>query len=92
MQFKRVLLKLSGEVLGGASGTGLDPEALSRVAKEIKEATETKTEIAIVVGGGNFFRGLSEKGHAMNRVSAELFFRADGSIVPKRLLIDGEPF
>lgn len=71
MQFKRVLLKLSGEVLGGASGTGLDPEALSRVAKEIKEASETKTEIAIVVGGGNFFRGLSEKGHKMDRVSAD---------------------
>lgn len=71
MQFKRVLLKLSGEVLGGASGTGLDPEALSRVAKEIKEARATGTQIAIVVGGGNFFRGLSEKGHTMNRVSAD---------------------
>ena len=71
MKFKRVLLKLSGEVLGGPSGQGLDPEALARVAEEIKDARETKTEIAIVVGGGNFFRGLSEKGHSMNRVSAD---------------------
>ena len=71
MKYKRVLLKLSGEVLGGQSGQGLDPEALSRVARELKEAKATGAQIAVVVGGGNFFRGLSEKGHAMNRVSAD---------------------
>jgi uridylate kinase len=71
MKYKRVLLKLSGEVLGGQSGQGLDPGALSRVARELKEAKATGAQIAVVVGGGNFFRGLSEKGHAMNRVSAD---------------------
>ena len=71
MAYKRALLKLSGEVLGGAAGQGLDPEALSRVAKELKEALATGTQIAIVVGGGNFFRGLSPKGHTMNRVNAD---------------------
>lgn len=71
MLYKRVLLKLSGEVLGGAAGQGLDPEALARVAGEIRAALETGTQIALVVGGGNFFRGLSPKGHAMDRVNAD---------------------
>ncbi|WP_084543706.1 UMP kinase [Boudabousia marimammalium] len=60
---RRVLLKLSGEVFGGGS-VGLDPDVISQIANQIKEAREAGVQIAIVVGGGNFFRGaeLSQRG------------------------------
>ena len=55
---KRVVLKLSGEALGGKSGVGVDPIVITDLAKEIKAAYDLKTyEIGIVVGGGNFCRG-----------------------------------
>jgi len=66
-----VLLKLSGEVFGGGKGVGLDPDVLVDVAKQIADVARSGTEVAIVVGGGNFFRGaeLSERG--MKRARAD---------------------
>ncbi len=62
--YQRVLLKLSGEVFGGNKGIGVDPDVLQDVAKQIADVVRAGTQIAIVVGGGNFFRGaeLSERG------------------------------
>jgi uridylate kinase len=66
-----VLLKLSGEVFGGGKGVGLDPDVLVDVAKQIAEVSRSGVQVAIVVGGGNFFRGaeLSERG--MQRARAD---------------------
>lgn len=57
--YKRILLKLSGEVLAGEKGTGIDFDKVYDVCKRVKEATDLGAEIAIVVGGGNFWRGRS---------------------------------
>ena len=67
--YKRVLLKLSGEVFGGKKGIGVDPDVLKDVAKQISDVVRSGVEIAIVVGGGNFFRGaeLSERGMERSR-------------------------
>jgi uridylate kinase len=64
-----VLLKLSGEVFGGSKGIGVDPDVLADVAKQIADVVRSGTQIAIVVGGGNFFRGaeLSERGMERSR-------------------------
>jgi uridylate kinase len=64
-----VLLKLSGEVFGGNKGIGVDPDVLQDVAKQIADVVRSGVEIAIVVGGGNFFRGaeLSERGMERSR-------------------------
>ncbi|MCD6363900.1 MAG: UMP kinase [Synergistetes bacterium] len=70
-RFKRVLLKLSGEVLGGDQGFGIDPEEMRRIASEVKEAKERGVEIAIVVGGGNIFRGVAGSAKGMDRVTAD---------------------
>ncbi|NLJ80645.1 MAG: UMP kinase, partial [Firmicutes bacterium] len=56
VKYKRVLLKLSGEALGGGS-YGIDPEVVGMIAAEITKVMELKTEIAVVVGGGNIWRG-----------------------------------
>jgi len=69
--FKRVLLKLSGEVLKGAHRYGIDPAVLRGTALEIKRAYSAGTEIAIVIGGGNIFRGVSDSARAMDRSSAD---------------------
>ena len=55
--YGRVLLKLSGEVFGGNKGIGVDPDVLADVAKQIADVVRSGVQIAIVVGGGNFFRG-----------------------------------
>ena len=67
--YRRVLLKLSGEVFGGKKGIGVDPDVLADVAKQIAAVVREGTQIAIVVGGGNFFRGaeLSERGMERSR-------------------------
>ncbi len=67
--YKRVLLKLSGEALAGASGTGIDPETVDRVVNQLVELSKQKVQIGIVVGGGNFWRG--RQGVAMNKVTAD---------------------
>ena len=57
MKYKRILLKLSGESLAGTKGTGIDFERVLEICSEIKEISEDGIEVAIVVGGGNFWRG-----------------------------------
>lgn len=61
MKFKRILLKLSGEALAGSKGTGIDFDKVLDVCREIKEVAELGIEVAIVVGGGNFWRGRSNQ-------------------------------
>lgn len=58
MKYKRILLKISGEALAGPAGFGLDGAVLARIADEIKSVREAGVELAIVTGGGNFFRGM----------------------------------
>ena len=69
--FKRVLLKLSGEALAGGQGFGVHPEAVQELAAQIGEVRKLGVELAIVLGGGNFFRGGSESAREMDRVAAD---------------------
>ncbi|MFH0911682.1 MAG: UMP kinase [Planctomycetota bacterium] len=69
-RYARVMLKLSGEVLGGEAGAGLDPTALGRLATELKAVTEQGVELAVVVGGGNILRG-AENGLGIERATAD---------------------
>ena len=71
MQYKRVLLKLSGEALMGDRQYGIDPKRLQEYAKEIKKVTEKGIELAIVIGGGNIFRGVSGASNGMDRVQGD---------------------
>ncbi len=68
-RYKRILLKISGEALAGGKGTGLDFETLENIAKVVKRCNEEGVQIAIVVGGGNFWRGRS--GGNMDRTRAD---------------------
>jgi uridylate kinase len=70
-RYKRVLLKLSGEALAGEAGFGIDGERVRALAAEVVEVTARGTEVAIVVGGGNFFRGVSARAQQMDRVTAD---------------------
>ena len=69
-RFKRILLKLSGEVLMGQGQFGIDPATCDRVAREVKAATEAGFEICMVVGGGNIFRGLAGAAQVFDLASA----------------------
>jgi uridylate kinase len=69
--YKRVLLKLSGEALAGENGFGIDTEILNSIADEIKTIRESGVEIAIVIGGGNIFRGIKGATSGMDRASAD---------------------
>src|SRR6201994_2656812 len=71
LAFKRILLKLSGEALAGAKGFGVETNLIHSIAGEIKEVHELGVEIALVVGGGNFFRGVAEQARDMDRTSAD---------------------
>lgn len=70
-KYKRVLLKISGETFLGNREYGIDPEYVTSLARQIKEVHELGVQIAIVVGGGNIFRGLSAAKHGMDRVTAD---------------------
>lgn len=70
-KYKRVLLKLSGEALMGDTGFGISPDVMKYVAGEIQSVTELGVETAIVVGGGNIFRGIRASSYGMDRVSAD---------------------
>lgn len=70
-KYKRVLLKLSGEALCQDTGFGIDTEILSSIADELKEISELGIELAIVIGGGNIFRGLSASAKGMDRATAD---------------------
>ena len=69
--YKRVLLKLSGEMLGGEQGYGIDPVTITSIANEIKEVVQCGVELALVIGGGNIFRGLAASSKGMDRASAD---------------------
>ena len=71
MNFKRILLKLSGEALMGDRSYGIDPEKINEYAQEIKQIYDQKIEIAIVIGGGNIFRGVSGSSQGIDRVRAD---------------------
>jgi uridylate kinase len=68
---KRILLKLSGEVLMGNQQFGIDPEFVAEMAKEVKAAIETGLEICLVIGGGNIFRGMAGAAKGMDRAQAD---------------------
>ncbi len=69
--YKRILLKLSGEALAGDQGYGIDPKVIADIANEIKGVVELGVEVALVIGGGNIFRGLSAASSGMDRASAD---------------------
>lgn len=69
--FKRILLKLSGEALQGSLGFGIDPKVMQSMAQEIKEITEMGIQVALVIGGGNIFRGLAASTQGMDRSTAD---------------------
>jgi uridylate kinase len=69
--YKRVLLKLSGEVFGGEKGIGVDPDVVADIAKQIADVVNSGTQIAIVVGGGNYFRGAELQQLGMDRARAD---------------------
>jgi len=69
--YNRIILKLSGEALAGTSGFGIDAEKVAKIAAEIKEAHTTGVEIAIIVGGGNIWRGKTASEMGMERSSAD---------------------
>lgn len=71
MQYERILLKLSGEALMGNRQYGIDPQRLSEYAQEIKTVVEQGVEMAIVIGGGNIFRGVSGVSKGMDRVTGD---------------------
>jgi uridylate kinase len=70
-QYRRILLKLSGEVLTGEGGYGIDPVVIRQIAQEIKEVKNLGLEVAIVIGGGNIFRGMAASSTGMDRASAD---------------------
>ena len=71
LAYRRVLLKLSGEALMGDEDYGIDPKVLNRLAREVIEASEAGAEIALVIGGGNIFRGAGLAASGMDRVTGD---------------------
>ncbi len=71
MKLKRVLLKLSGEALEGSQGYGIDPRRLAEYAEEVKSVVEEGVQVAIVIGGGNIYRGLAGTSEGMDRVQGD---------------------
>lgn len=70
-KYKRVVLKLSGEALAGQQGYGIDPVVVDSIARQVKEVRATGLEVAIVVGGGNIWRGLAGSAKGMDRATAD---------------------
>jgi uridylate kinase len=70
-KYRRILLKLSGEALAGEQGYGIDPAVLERIAEEVRTVQTLAVEVAIVIGGGNIFRGLQASASGMDRASAD---------------------
>jgi uridylate kinase len=69
--WKRVLLKLSGEALAGGGGLGVDPDVVDSIAAQIKEVVDNGTEVCVVIGGGNYFRGAQLQERGMERARAD---------------------
>jgi uridylate kinase len=70
-RYKRILLKLSGQSLAGKDGYGINPEVMSAIAQQIKKLSDDHVELAIVVGGGNIFRGFEASSKGMDRATAD---------------------
>ena len=70
-KYRRVLLKLSGEALGGKSGLSIEPEALHRMALQVREVRALGVQVAVVIGGGNIFRGVSGSKRGIERASGD---------------------
>lgn len=70
-RYQRILLKISGEVLTGGGDYGIDPSVIQQIAQEIKEVKTLGVEVAIVIGGGNIFRGIAASSKGMDRASAD---------------------
>jgi uridylate kinase len=70
-RYRRVVVKLSGEALSGASGSGVDPASLARVADEVLSVHNLGVQVAVVVGGGNYFRGRMAEGWGISRAEAD---------------------
>jgi len=71
LKYRRVVLKLSGEALAGSKGYGIDPDIADAIAKEIKEVRAAGIDVAVVVGGGNIWRGLAGSAKGMDRATAD---------------------
>ncbi|MCH8327688.1 MAG: UMP kinase [Candidatus Marinimicrobia bacterium] len=69
--FRRILLKMSGEILAGKQGFGLDPDILTSLARQVKSVTDAGISVAIVIGGGNLFRGVDVADKGMDRVTGD---------------------
>ena len=69
--YRRIVLKLSGEALAGSLGYGIDPLVLERIGAEVRDVTALHVEVAIVMGGGNIFRGVAASAHGMDRATAD---------------------
>ena len=69
--YRRIVLKLSGEALAGSQGYGVDPAVLERIARETREVTVLGVQVAIVIGGGNIFRGVAASAGGMDRSTAD---------------------
>ncbi|MBX5436069.1 MAG: UMP kinase [Alicyclobacillaceae bacterium] len=70
-KYRRVVLKLSGEALAGESGYGIDPVVIQNIAQQVKEIVDLGVQVAIVVGGGNIWRGISGSAQGMDRATAD---------------------
>jgi uridylate kinase len=70
-EYKRIILKLSGEALAGQNGYGISPEVISSIAEQIKEVVDLGVEVAVVVGGGNIWRGIAGSAKGMDRATAD---------------------
>lgn len=70
-KYKRILLKLSGEAMAGEDGAGIDPKQAEVIAREVKEIQSLGIEVAVVIGGGNIFRGMAAEAAGMERVTAD---------------------
>ena len=69
--YRRIVLKLSGEALAGSQGYGIDPQVLERIAIEVRDVTTLGVQVAIVIGGGNIFRGIAASAGGMERATAD---------------------
>lgn len=70
-RYRRILLKISGEILAGEGSYGIDPDVIREIAQEIKEVKDLGVEVAVVIGGGNLFRGVAASSRGMDRASAD---------------------
>jgi uridylate kinase len=71
MAYKRILLKLSGEALMGKEGYGIDPETMREIAEQVKDVKETGVDVAIVIGGGNIYRGMRASRQGIDRATGD---------------------